>query len=190
MVPIKKPYFPNQRCLDMMRQLAATQGILKGRIDIHTGAFFQKGGFDKSSSSDLIRKLRLAPMSFLATQDLKKVKLHFWSNLSPDSSEVQEIFGPLLQNPAYASSIELSQFIPDQECSRVLPSSPGVGSTLCKIYKAQTDPTSTSDLMRVTVLHNYGGAWIDSDVLLIQDMAPILEEDGSGSWTCQVMSVS
>ena len=181
MVPIEAPHLLNERCIDMMRQLAKTKGTLKRRVDIHTGAFFQEGSFNESS--DLVRKLRLAPMSFLATQDLKKVKLHFWSNLSPDSSAVQEIFGPFFQNPAYAKSIKISQFVPDKECSKVFPTTPGMASTLRDIYEAQTNPTSISDLMRVTVLHNYGGAWIDSDVLLIRDMTPILEEE-FGLQTC------
>ena len=31
--------------------------------------------------------------------------------------------------------------------------------------------------MRATLLYNYGGAWMDSDVLLVQNLAPLLEED-------------
>ena len=46
-----------------------------------------------------------------------------------------------------------------------------------KIYESQSIVSSQSDLMRATLLYNYGGAWMDSDVLLVQNLAPLLEED-------------
>ena len=46
-----------------------------------------------------------------------------------------------------------------------------------KIYESQSIVASKSDLMRAILLYNYGGAWMDSDVLLVQNLAPMLEED-------------
>ena len=50
-------------------------------------------------------------------------------------------------------------------------------ATLLNIYESQEIASSMSDLMRSMLLYNYGGAWMDSDVLLVQNLAPILEED-------------
>ena len=46
-----------------------------------------------------------------------------------------------------------------------------------QIYESQKIVASQSDLMRAALLYNYGGAWMDSDVLLVQDLSPLLEED-------------
>ena len=46
-----------------------------------------------------------------------------------------------------------------------------------EIYESQSIVSSQSDLMRAILLYNYGGAWMDSDVLLVQNLAPLLEED-------------
>ena len=48
---------------------------------------------------------------------------------------------------------------------------------LINIYQSQTITASKSDLMRAVLLYNYGGAWMDSDVVLVQDLTPLLEED-------------
>eukprot|EP00438_Fugacium_kawagutii_P018680 Skav217885 [mRNA] locus=scaffold67:145231:149306:+ [translate_table: standard] len=48
---------------------------------------------------------------------------------------------------------------------------------LVSIFKNQWIMSSKSNLMRYALLYNYGGAWMDTDVLLVQDLAPILEED-------------
>ena len=48
---------------------------------------------------------------------------------------------------------------------------------LVHIYQSQEIVKSQSDLMRSVLLYNYGGAWMDTDVLLVQDLSPILEED-------------
>ena len=89
------------------------------------------------------------------------------------------MFEPLLKNPAYADSIEVSYFDAEKEAAKVAATlyTKPLEKTLYDVYTNQTDLTSLSDLMRVILLYNYGGAWIDSDVLLIRDMTPILEED-------------
>ncbi|CAE7208738.1 unnamed protein product [Symbiodinium natans] len=171
------------RCLEMVNTLTHTKGKLSklsklSKLEIHTGVFLPQGRFGEGWA-DPLRKLRLAPMSFLASQDLSRVKLHVWSNVAPENEALKQVFEPLLKNPAYADSIEVSYFDAEKEAAKVAATlyTKPLEKTLYDVYTNQTDLTSLSDLMRVILLYNYGGAWIDSDVLLIRDMTPILEED-------------
>lgn len=128
-----------------------------------------------------MRKLRLLPLSFLATQSLENVKLYFWANVEGTHPLIQKIFGPLMDQ--YGKYIEIKKFDAAAEIKKVCShyesekSKGELTVELVKIYESQSIVASKSDLMRAILLYNYGGAWMDSDVLLVQNLAPIMEED-------------
>jgi hypothetical protein len=56
------------------------------------------------------------------------------------------------------------------------------GSELLKLKdkKAWLD----GDLLRLLLLWNYGGVWIDMDSLLTRDLTPLLEHEFVTQWDC------
>ncbi|GJJ14950.1 hypothetical protein Clacol_009220 [Clathrus columnatus] len=111
--------------------------------------------------------------SFFATQNLRHSKLILWSN------------GDLSQNPIiktwlknYPDSFELRiTDIPKLARGTALQDSP-----LLKTHddKAWVD----GDLLRLLLLWNYGGAWVDMDTLLTRDLSPLLEHEFVTQWDC------
>ena len=164
------------RCEEIVSELTAERAVPKKRLDIHTGVIFPHDTFNEKWR-DPERKLRLTPLSFLATQNLGSLKLRFWTTLEPSHPLMEEIFGPILRIPALARSIQVSKFDMDREAAKAFPNQNNLSKALLDAYRSHVDPGSMSDLMRAVILNNYGGAWVDSDVLLIRDMAPIMAED-------------
>eukprot|EP00438_Fugacium_kawagutii_P012646 Skav215601 [mRNA] locus=scaffold666:432677:433900:- [translate_table: standard] len=117
----------------------------------------------------------------------RNTKLIFWANVEPTHPLIQEIFEPILEK--YGKYIEIKKFDVDAEFAKVAARYAPENSTelpaltlvktaeLVHIFKGQFIMSSKSNLMRYALLFNYGGAWMDTDVLLVQDLAPILEED-------------
>ncbi|CAL1141943.1 unnamed protein product [Cladocopium goreaui] len=172
-------------CLQMVRALRNTRPTLKHPGVIHTGILLPEGADNFDGWVETARKLRLLPMSFLASQDLQNVKLYFWANVEQTHPLIQEIFAPLLGQ--YGKYIEIKRFDAAAEIKKVcshykanIQSFSNLTGELVKIYESQELVDSQSDLMRLFLLYNYGGAWIDSDTLLVQSLSPLLEEDWVG----------
>ena len=149
---------------------------------IHTGILLPEGADNIDGWVETTRKLRLLPMSFLASQDLQNVKLYFWANVEQTHPLVQEIFAPLLEQ--YGKYIEIKRFDAAAEIKKVCShyeanteSFSNLTEELVKMYESQEFVGSKSNLMRAFLLYNYGGAWMDSDTLLVQSLSPLLEEE-------------
>ena len=149
---------------------------------IHTGILVPESDPTLSHWVEPARKLRLLPMSFLASQDLQHVKLYVWTNVEQTHPLIQEIFAPLLEQ--YGKYIEIKRFDAAAEIEKVsshYESNPESVSNLTrelvKMYKLQERMDSKSDLMRACLLYNYGGSWIDMDTLLVQSLSPLLDEE-------------
>ncbi|KAF8800603.1 glycosyltransferase family 32 protein [Phlegmacium glaucopus] len=111
--------------------------------------------------------------SFFATQDMSSSRLTLWSNgdLSPN---------PILQKylKQYPNSFALNVVnIPSLAEGTELE-----GSDLLtrKDAKAWVD----GDLIRLLLLWNYGGVWVDMDSLLTRDLEPLLEHEFVTQWDC------
>ncbi|KAJ3507644.1 hypothetical protein NLJ89_g6187 [Agrocybe chaxingu] len=111
--------------------------------------------------------------SFFATQDLTSSRLVLWSNgdLSPNPIlqtyliRYPDAFAlKIVDIPALARGTELD------------------GSELLtrKDAKAWVD----GDLIRLLLLWNYGGVWVDMDSLLTRDLEPLLEHEFVTQWDC------
>ena len=169
-------------CLQMVHAFRNTRPTLKHPGVIHTGILLPEGAGNFDGWVESARKLRLLPMSFLASQDLQNVKLYFWANVEQTHPLIQEIFAPLLEQ--YGKYIEIKRFDAAAEIKKVCShyesntqSFSNLTEELVKIYESQELVDSQSDLMRLFLLYNYGGAWIDSDTLLVQSLSPLLEEE-------------
>lgn len=182
--PIEEAGMPLEMCKRMATAVSKSHGTITRKALIHTG-FLSKDRYGGRFALpddwvETSRKLRLLPLSFLATQNLKNTKMIFWANADPSHPSLQEIFAPLRN---YSDFIELRRFDPSSEMAKIAakfaPKGEAVTLTarLLKIFKSLSQITSKSDIMRTVLLYNYGGLWMDSDVLMIRDLAPLLEED-------------
>lgn len=111
--------------------------------------------------------------SFFATQDGNASRLVLWSNgelggnalvqkylhAYPDAFALRVVdFAELSQGTALEGSVSLE--VQDE--------------------KAWVD----GDLLRLLVLWNYGGVWVDMDTLLTRDLQPLLEHEFVTQWDC------
>ena len=171
----------------MVQALQNTRATLKHPGVIHTGILLRKGADNLDGWVETARKLRLLPMSFLASQDLENVKLYFWANVEQTHPLIQEIFAPLLEQ--YGRYIEIKRFDAAAEIKKVCShyesnseSFSNLTEELLNIFESQEIVDSQSDLMRAFLLYNYGGAWMDSDTLLVQSLSALLEEEWGFDW--------
>lgn len=141
--------------------------------EIHTGMFFRH--WKGAKAKEAARKLRLGVLSFLATQDAGKVKLHIWTDLSKGDKTIQDILGPIAHHPELMDAINITTFDHKAEFAKVPPSL--AKETLTERYTKNSYPELNSDLYRAVVLYNYGGMWMDADTVLLKDVAPLLGED-------------
>jgi hypothetical protein len=144
-----------------------------GRAEIHLGMFFRH--WKVGTLKQVARKFRLSVMSFLATQDAGRVKLHIWTDLDNHNSSLREILGPIAYHPELMDAINITQFDPKIEFAKVPPSF--AKETLKQRYKSNEMAHLRPDLIRSVILYNYGGLWMDADTVLLQDAAPLLGED-------------
>jgi len=111
--------------------------------------------------------------SYFATQDIQRSKLIMWSN--GDLSENQVLQMWLRRFP---DAFEL-RIVDIKELSRgtELEDSPMLQ---LNDKKAWVD----GDLIRLLLLWQYGGVWVDMDSLLTRDMSPLLEHEFVTQWDC------
>jgi len=106
--------------------------------------------------------------SFLATQNLEKCKLVVWSDYSIEDN-------PLIQ--PYKKFIDLKIWNPIEEAKgTILEGKDKILLSRDRKYYLQ------SDLLRLLVLHKYGGTWIDMDIVFLRDFKPILDQEYMYMW--------
>lgn len=115
--------------------------------------------------------------AFLATQNLAVSKLILWTNGKEDlmrSNRLRE----LVQD--WPDHIEVRQFEP-----AVLTKGTEIEGLLSQMggifdRRAWVD----GDVVRLLALYQYGGVWIDMDMILTRDVQPLLESEWVMKWDC------
>jgi hypothetical protein len=113
--------------------------------------------------------------SFFATQDLSTSRLILWSNGNLNSNILQTYLN------RYPDSFTLNIVdIPSLAKGTALE-----GSRLLMLEdkRAWVD----GDLIRLLLLWNYGGVWVDMDLLLTRDLEPLFEHEFVTQWDCHGM---
>jgi hypothetical protein len=116
--------------------------------------------------------------SFFATQDLSSSRLTLWSNGDLNSNILQTYLRrypdsfalKVVDIPYLAKGTELE------------------GSYL--LIKKDARAWVDGDLIRLLLLWNYGGVWVDMDFLLTRDLEPLLEHEFVTQWDCHGMIVA
>jgi len=111
--------------------------------------------------------------SFFATQDLERSKLILWSN-----GDMQKHYLVDRWMRRFPDAFEFRIVnVPKLSKGTVLE-----GSQLLQLNdkKAWVD----GDLIRLLLLWNHGGVWIDMDSLLTRDLSPLLEHEFVTQWDC------
>ena len=78
----------------MVQKFAQIPRTLKRPALIHMGIHVTH---TMDSWVEAARKLRLMPLSFLASQDLQNTKLFFWTNVDRSHPLIQELFPPIVE---------------------------------------------------------------------------------------------
>ena len=105
--------------------------------------------------------------SFLATQNLEKCKLILWSDYDINDN-------PLIQ--PYKKYLDLRLWDAEKEAEgTILEGIPHLKAMDGKHYLQ-------SDLLRILVLHKYGGVWVDMDIIFLRDFKPLLDQEYMYQW--------
>ncbi|KAF4618634.1 hypothetical protein D9613_010101 [Agrocybe pediades] len=111
--------------------------------------------------------------SFFATQDIATSRLILWSNGDLSSNQILRSY---LQHYPDAFALKIVN-IPELARGTEL-----AGSDLLKSKDAKA--WIDGDLIRLLLLWNYGGVWVDMDSLLTRDLDPLLEHEFVTQWDC------
>ena len=106
--------------------------------------------------------------SFLATQDLNHCEMIVWSDYNIENN-------PLIQ--PYKKYLDLRVWNPHEEAKGTVLE--GYNEILnAKDHKYYLQ----SDLLRLIVLHKYGGVWADMDIIFLRDFKALLNQEYMYMW--------
>ncbi|KNZ78007.1 hypothetical protein J132_02650 [Termitomyces sp. J132] len=111
--------------------------------------------------------------SFFATQDIGASRLIVWSNGDLSDNEILRDYVDRYPDAFALRVVDMAALARSTALD---------GSELLKLKdkKAWLD----GDLLRLLLLWNYGGVWIDMDSLLTRDLTPLLEHEFVTQWDC------
>ncbi|KAF5381303.1 hypothetical protein D9615_008315 [Tricholomella constricta] len=111
--------------------------------------------------------------SFFATQDVAASRLIVWSNGDLTTNEILRGYVVRYPESFALRVVDIAALAKSTELN---------GSELLKLKdkKAWLD----GDLLRLLLLWNYGGVWVDMDSLLTRDLTPLLEHEFVTQWDC------
>ena len=117
------------------------------------------------------RKQILPIKSYLATQNLKNTQLNVWSNIDLSKNDYLKPF---------LNHINFKIWDPKKESN-------GTPIEPIKNFLSLNDANNwlAGDLFRILCLHNYGGLYVDFDVVFLRDFAPLLNQEFMYKWSFQ-----
>lgn len=105
--------------------------------------------------------------SFFATQNLNKTNLIIWSDYDISNLECLAPFKKYITFKIYNPSSEI------------------IGTPLENLSYAFLKDNKyyvQSDILRILLLHKYGGVWFDMDIIFLRDFKPILDQEYMYQW--------
>lgn len=153
-------YYDVDKCVEYCRQIKNTS--LKEIIDFHM--FWNVG-------LPFERKQILPIKSYLCTQDLTNTQLNVWSNVDLSHNDYLKPFLPY---------INLKIWDPVSQAKGTV-----LEGRLDVLLINDVLNYSAGDLFRILVLNNYGGLYVDFDVVFLRDFSPILEQEFMYKWSFQ-----
>jgi hypothetical protein len=153
----KDLYYDLEKCLDFCKSIENEQ-----YNDFTYYHMFWNVGLQPNEKHELPIK------SYLATQNLKNTKLILWSNI--DLRENKHI-------KPYLDRIEFRIYDPIKEAINT-----PLDGKLDILTANDERNWSKGDLFRILTLHNYGGVYVDFDVVFLRDFAPLLEQEFMYKW--------
>ena len=114
------------------------------------------------------RKQALPVKAFFATQDLTRCSLVLWSDEDLSGNSWLQPFAPHLTFRVYQPEVEVR--------NTPLADRPD-------IYRQQDHRVwRDGDLFRILVLHNYGGVYVDMDMVLLRSLGALLSQEFIYQW--------
>ena len=202
-----EPIAPLKGCFDpafVSRTYNVTEYVYgKTRTEVHSGLAMRMGtdcyefsGTIKPSKSDWDRvvedgeriyyhtywRVDLAPFSekqewmlksYFATQDLRRTRLVLWSNGDLSGNKLLRVWLERFPDAFELGIVDVEELSRGTELE---------GSPMLHLNdkKAWVD----GDLVRLLLLWQHGGVWVDMDSLFTRDMAPLLEHEFVTQWDC------
>ena len=124
------------------------------------------------------RQATLAVAAFLLTQNLSQSHLNIWTDRSWSALSGVDDVQPLLSAAAQHVQVRVWDALSELLASNTLLS----GSAAWYASIDDSRGYLRGDLMRLLLLHNYGGVWLDADVLLLRDLSPLLGQQFFYKW--------
>lgn len=114
------------------------------------------------------RKQALPVKAFFATQDRSRCSLVLWSDEDLSGNGWLRPFRPHLTCRIYDPEVEV--------CGTPLADRPD-------LYRQQDGRVwRDGDLFRILALHNYGGVWVDMDMVLLRNLGVLLDQEFVYQW--------
>ena len=159
-------YLDYDVCLDFTRAISNTYRFCSNENDINFHIYW---------SGPVHYQLLQAVRSFLATQDLQQSELWVWSR------EVEPLTNPQWVELVAIASKNLKW--KNYDLKQEMINSPLEGNGSADLSDISDDLNWVdSDLFRLLILHNYGGVYMDADIILHRDLAPIIGREWFGQW--------
>jgi hypothetical protein len=114
------------------------------------------------------RKQLISIKSYLSTQNLENTKLILWSNIDLTNNELLKPYLPY---------IEFRIYDPIEEARGTV-----LEGKLDILTANDNRNWAGGDLFRVLILNNYGGVYVDVDVVFLRDFAPLLKYEFMYKW--------
>jgi Glycosyltransferase sugar-binding region containing DXD motif len=114
------------------------------------------------------RKQALPVKSFFATQDLSRARLVLWSDEDLSGSEWLQPFADRIDFRIYVPALEARGTILEDRAD---------------LYREEDHRVwRDGDLFRILALHNYGGVYVDMDMVLLRSLGALLEQEFIYQW--------
>jgi len=153
--------YPIDDCIEYINKIPEVKYEGNEKIKFHAYWFIGK---------EFGRKQTLLLKSYLATQNLEKTEFILWCNVDITDNDFLRPFLPYITFKIY-NPIKESIDTPIEDRIDIL---------------SLNDEKNWSggDLFRLLVLHNYGGIYLDMDMVLLRDFSPLFYQEFMYKWGC------